>query len=219
MLTLQVNVKDIGASAGIAAILRTSQQRTQLHLEMAQGVEREASAHLLGINTRSPNTSFYGRAARSSETRADESGAVLSFTHRGIALRYYGGRVLPKNVKNLALPTKDVPLAGNEGRKGPREMGILAYLSARKGAAPGTTGYLVEGMEVTSKRTGKTRKVPLPGGKLLYVLRSWTDHNPDATVLPAMAALIQAATDAGEAYVSDVIANSSAASSFNSSAQ
>ena len=209
MLTLQVNVHDIGASAGIAAILRTCQQRTQLHLEMAQGVEREAMAHLLGLNTRSPNTSFYGRAARSTETAANESGATLSFTHRGIALRYYGGHVIPKNVKNLALPTKEVPLAGNEGRKAPREMGILAYLPAKKSAAPGTTGYLVEGMEVTNKKTGKTRKVPKPGGKLFYVLRSYTDHDPDPTVLPTLAALLAAATTAGNVFVQGTLAASS----------
>ena len=142
----------------------------------------------------------------SAETRADDLRATLSFTHPGIALRFYGGHVVPKNVRNLALPTKDVPLAGIEGRKPPSEMGILAFLPAKKSAKAGTTGYLVEGMEISSKKTGKTRKVPLPGGKLLYVLRSYTDHPGDSTVLPTLAALLSAATGAGDTYVKGAIA-------------
>ena len=207
MMDVRVSIRDLGASASIEAIMRSSLARTELHQAMAAGVETLASDHLRGLNTRSPNTSFYGRSALSAETRADDLGAILSFTHRGIALRFHGGRVLPKNVKNLALPTKDVPLAGSEGRKAPREMGILAFLHAKKTASPGTTGYLVEGMEVTSKRTGKVHKVPLPGGKLLYVLRSGTDHPGDPTVLPTLAALIASTTEAGNVYVQDVIRN------------
>lgn len=207
MLTIEVNIKDLGASAGIAALLRTCEHRTALHRAMAAGVEAEAQAHLRARNSRSPNTSFYGRAALSAqggtaaaEISANESGATLTFTHRGLALRYYGGRVLPKDAKHLALPTKAVPLAGTEGRMPPREMGILAFLPRKKGADAGTFGYLVEGIE----KPGRKRPVPKPGGKLFYVLRSWTDHKPDPTVLPTMADLIRAATAAGGAYVQDL---------------
>lgn len=177
---------------------------TGIHTSMAAAVEKEVADHLRGLNSRSPNTSFYGRASRSTEVTADGSEAVVSITQRGIALRYYGGRVLPKNVKNLAIPTEHVPLAGTEGRKAPREVGLLAYLPKRNLDVSATTGYLVEGEEkliTRGPRKGKTRIVPKKGGKMMYVLRAWTDHNADASVLPALVNLQQAAAAAGRDYI------------------
>lgn len=190
--------------AGYQACLR---DRTALFQNMAQGVEVKVADHLLELNSRSPNTSFYGRAARSTEVQADGSGATVTVTHRGLALRYYGGRVLPVNVKNLAIPTDDVPYAGTEGRMRPREMGVLAFIPRRNMDVSATTGYLVEGEEVTitrGPRKGKTRVAPKKGGKLLYVLRAFTDHESDESVLPTLRAMEQAAADAAEDYLETV---------------
>lgn len=204
MLRLEVNIAAAGALSGLAAISAAMEDRVSLHQNMAAGVEATVAGHLLDLNSRSPNTSFYGRASRSTEVSADEQGAAVLVTHRGIALRFYGGRVLPVNAKNLALPTDDVPMAGTEGRKRPGEMGTLAYIPKRGWDVSATTGYLVEGEEVTIKRgprKGGKRIAPKKDGKLLYVLRAWTDHDADETVLPSMAVLLQSATDAAADYI------------------
>jgi hypothetical protein len=177
---------------------------------MAGAVEGTVQDHLRGLNSRSPHTSFYARAASSTEVYAGDGSAEVAVTHRGAALRYYGGRVDKKD-RHLALPTKEVPIQGSEKRMGPREMGLLAFLPRKQTADAGTRGYLVEGVEMIitrGRRKGQKRIVPKPraeGGRLMYVLRHWTDHKPDPTVLPPMPALIRAAGDAAEAFIEDVI--------------
>lgn len=211
---ITVDFQADGVLSTLAGYQAAFRNKAQLHREMAQGVEAKVSDHLLALNSRSPNTSFYGRAARSTEVTADDRQGLVSITHRGLALRYYGGRVLPVNVKNLAIPSDEVPLAGNEGRKGPREMGVLAYIPKRGLDVSATTGYLVEGEEVTikrGKRKGQTRIAPKPGGELLYTLRAWTDHDADESVLPSLVAMQQAAKDAGLDYIDSLTENGGAA--------
>ena len=206
MIRLEINTEDHGAAAGIAALIRACQDRAGLHEAMAQGVEGEVKDHLRGLNSRSPNTGYYGRAADSTEVQADEDGGVVRITERGMALHYYGGRVVPgkgissftgEPTKSLAIPTEDVPRSGREGRKGPREMGILAFLPSKR---PGTVGVLVEGVEV-KKKDGGTRTVRKDGGKLLFVLRSWTDHPEDPTVLPSISDMIRAAMGGAKEFL------------------
>jgi hypothetical protein len=200
MLKIQVKLEDEGARASLAMLTDVLEHRISLHENMAGAVEASVRDHLRGLNPRSPNTSFYARAARSTAVTADGYGAQVSITHRGMALRYHGGRVRMKD-KHLALPTANVPLVGGEERARPREMGVLAFLNRKASADAGTRGYLVEGVETTGKRSGKKRIVPKPGGKLLYVLRKWTDHEADPGVLPAVPELHRAARDAATAFL------------------
>lgn len=218
MIRVEVKLDDAGARKAVAAVRQSAEHREPLHQAMAAGVEEAVREHLLGINSRSPHTGFYARAARSTESVASEAGALVRIPHRGMALRYYGGKVTPgksvssktgKPTKALAIPTEHVPLAGTEGRKGPREVGPLAFLRARAGAAAGTIGYLVQGQpKIISggSRDGMEIMEPLPGGKLMFVLRSWTDHDPDPTVLPSEAELTAAATAGARSYLAAVIA-------------
>lgn len=201
MLTVTVNLNAAGAMHGIAAVMQCMEHPTEINRNMAGAVETMVRDHLLGLNSRSPHTSFYARAARSTEVSADDSGAMVRVTHRGIALRYYGGHVVPitPGVKNLALPTEHVPVLGGEERARPMEMGILAYIPKRDGGP--TTGYFVEGEGITGKRSHKERIVPKKGGHLLFVLRSWTDHDEDQSVLPAILEMQQAATAAAAAVI------------------
>lgn len=206
MLRVEVNFKDDGARAGIAAVVRACNDKQGLHQAMAQGVELGVREHLTGLNSRSPNTNFYARAAKSTEVEADGAQGLVRITQRGMALRYYGGRVVPgksissftgKETKALAIPSKNVPLAGREGRKGPREMGLLAFLPSKK---PGTIGVLIEGAE-KAKKKGGTRIVPKDGGRLMYVLRSWTDHKENPALLPTLSDLIATASNAAEDFI------------------
>lgn len=209
---ITVDFQADGVLSGIASYQAAFRDKTQLHREMAEGVKDSVSEHLRGLNSRSPNTSFYGRAARSTEVTevtADGERGLVSITHRGLALRYYGGRVLPVNVKNLAIPSDEVPLSPlNEGRIPPGKMGVLAYIPKRGLDVSATTGYLVEGEEVTikrGKRKGEKRIAPKPGGKLLYTLRAWTDHEADEGVLPATAVLLATARDAAYDYMESLL--------------
>jgi hypothetical protein len=209
-LVIKIDFQADEAIRDLAGYQAALKDKTGLHKSMAQGVEAAVSDHLLGLNSRSPNTSFYGRAARSTQVTADDGQGLVSITHRGLALRYYGGRVLPVNVKNLAIPSDDVPLAGNEGRLRPKEMGVLAFIPKRGMDVSATTGYLVEGEEKTitrGKNKGGKRIVPKAGGKLLYTLRAWTDHNADESVIPSTAVLLASAKDAGEYYIESATQN------------
>lgn len=214
MILIEVNIQDIGVSEGISAVIRTCQDKTALHEAMAAGVEQRVSEHLLAKNSLSPNSGFYASASKSTEVQADSAGAMVMITKRGMALRYYGGRVLPgktissftgKRTTTLAIPSENVPMAGKEGRKGPREMGILAFIPSKKS---GTVGVLVEGEMKNRVRKPGQRVVPKDGGKLMYVLRSWTDHKEDKSLLPTIASLLTAATDAAHDYFAATNPNS-----------
>lgn len=194
-MIIHVNLDSGDLKAALERAASLLGDRTMMHEAMAQGIEGTVMAHLQALDARSPNTHYYGRAAQNLHVTADDSAGRVVISERGMALHYYGGRVLPVDQKNLAIPTDDVPLAGTEGRKGPREMGPLAFIPNRNGPSV-TTGYLVEGEERTvtrGKNKGGTRTVPKPGGRLLYVLRGWTDHDPDPSVIPTDEALTAAA--------------------------
>lgn len=210
-MKVTVRIDDLGASETLRSLLGVLEHRIELHELMGDAVKDGVVRHLRSLNSRSPNSNFYSLSALSSENtplQADGTGATVSIPHRGLALRLHGGRVLPKNVKNLALPTKHVPMSSgeNEGRMGPRDMGMLAFIAARKGVE-GTTGYLVEGVEkliTRGKRKGQKRIVPKPmaeGGRMMFVLRGWTDHDPDPGVLPNQQELEKLAADGAAAFV------------------
>lgn len=207
MLRLEVSIPGAGqalAAAGRAA--GAADGLAALHLAMAMGVELAVRRHLReSYAARSPRTGFYGRMAQATAGTADqEAGAVtVGAGMRGAALRYFGGTVAAgktissatgRPTRLLAIPTKDVPAAG-AARETPANMGILKYLPSKKGG-----GVLVEGELVAGKR-GKARVERRPGGRLLFVLKAHTKHDPDPGLLPDRAALEAAARRAAEDHV------------------
>ncbi len=212
MISLSVNLTDLGARSGIAALIAAVEDREGLHDAMAHGVEVGVKAHLDTLNTsRSTRTNFYGKAADSVTRSASAEAGEVIIPHRGIALRYHGGRVTAganisdftgNPTKNLALPTDKVPVR-NEMRLRPKDAGLLAFIPNRGGPSV-TRGYLVEGEEKTitrGPRKGGKRIVPKAGGVMMFVLRGWTDHDPDPSVLPTEGELGGFATSAGADYV------------------
>lgn len=195
MLKVEVNFSDEGLQAALASLAGDLQGMAEIHQAMAQGVEETTRSHLLGLNSRSPNTGFYAKAARSVESSWDSAAGTVRVPHRGAALRYSGGRVNMKD-KLLALPTDKVPVRGDE-RMRPGEFADLAFIPNRKGGVSVTRGFLVEG-QMNKKGT---RLVPKKGGALMFVLRAWTDHDPDPTVIPDDATLTLSATEAGGNYL------------------
>lgn len=205
MIRVSVDVRDLTARTYISRVVGRLEDTAALHDAIAAGAEREVRGHIRGLNSRSTNTNFYGKAAGSVESESDAERALITIPHRGFALRYYGGRVVPvtPGIRNLALPTDDVPVV-NFVRLIPRDAGPLAFIP-RLGGPSVTTGYLVEGEEKTitrGKNKGKKRMVPKKGGKLMYVLRGWTDHEPDPGVLPTDGELAEAGAKAAGGYLS-----------------
>lgn len=212
MLRLEVNIS--GAEQALAAVGRTldaADDRAALHLAMAMGVELAVKRHLRErYAARSPRTGFYGRMAQATAGTADhEAGTVtVGAGIRGAALRYFGGTVeagktissiTGRPTRLLAIPTKDVPVAGST-REAPRNMGLLAYLPSKKGG-----GVLVEGEARTSKRTGRTYVAPKPGGRLLYILKAATTHAADPGLLPDQSALEAAARAAAGDHIASAL--------------
>lgn len=208
MLRLEVKLDSDGVKATLERA--STLPLADIHAAMAEAVETDVKAYLTSINARSPNTNYFGRAARTVVGSADETQALIRIPHRGMALRYHGGEVKAgrttssktgQPTKNLAIPTDDVPLnAGRDARKPPRDMGLLAYIP--KKGKPG--GLLVQGQEKTitrGPRKGGTRIVPTPGGPVLYVLSPSTQHKPDPTVLPADDILLNSAVKAVNALL------------------
>lgn len=202
MVRVEVKFDDAGLTAALEKLQGDLVATTEIHQAMALGVGETVRGHFLELNSRSQHTGFYGKASRSVETLWDAAAGTVRIPHRGTALRYYGGRVNMKDL-HLALHTENVPVRGDE-RLRPGEIPDLAFLPRSKKASAGTFGYLVEGVEKQQKN-GKTRLVPKPGGRLMFVLRDYTDHEEDPTVLPTQAELLAAATVAATDYLSAAI--------------
>ena len=198
MLKVDVKFTDNGLREKLEKLQGDLVAKAEMHEAMALGVGETVRAHLLDLNARSKNTGFYAKASRSVETLWDAEAGTVRIPHAGTALRFYGGRVTMKD-RHLALPTEHVPVRGDE-RLRPGEIPDLAFLPRSKKASAGTFGYLVEGMPERQKN-GKTRMVPKPGGMLMFILRDWTDHDPDPAVMPTDAALETAAAEAAEDYL------------------
>ena len=214
MLRLDVNVEDAAAMAMVRRAEAAGQDGEGLHLAMAMGVEALVKKHLRAkYVSRSPNTGFYGRMAEATAGTATKAEGTVTVGAgiRGAALRYFGGTVAAgktissitgRPTRLLAIPTKDVPVSGST-RETPANMGMLKYLPSTKGG-----GVLVEGEQVTGKR-GKTRVERKPGGRLLFILKAYTKHDPDPGLLPDQAALEAAARAAAGDHIAAATASGS----------
>lgn len=181
MIRVDVKIEDHGLAEALAGLAADMEARAEMHAAMAAGVEDAVRGYLLEKNSRSPNTGFYAKASRSVQVSSDAEEGLVRIPHRGMALRYFGGRVDMKD-RLLTLPTKDVPVRGGE-RMAAGEMGEMEFRPRKKDAKPNVRGYL------------------LKENKLMYVLCEWTDHAPDPAAIPDDAALQAAARAGAEDYL------------------
>lgn len=214
-LTFQIDLTDT-ASPGLAAWRAGLGNGEELHQAIGFGVQAGAKRHLEteGYTGRvnalgGRSTGFWKSVAESitSEATADE--ATVTFHHRGVALRYFGGTVKPVTRKALSVPVHK----SAHGLNASEYPGTLAFIPAttqfgpfRAGGGQDTVGYLVRGVERTitrGKNKGKTRVVPLarPAGEMIYVLRKTTHHEPDPNILPPDAEILRTAREAAEDYL------------------
>lgn len=188
--------------------------RTELHATMAMGVEAAIIDHLrtggyIGRTNAlgAPSTGYWGHLANSVASTADQAGALVSIPHRGAALHYYGGIVKPTQKKALSIPA-DPSAHGVYARAYPQ---ILAFIPRGARHDQHIVGFLVLGKKVTATR-GRNKGQPVTrpmsreeGGKLIYVLRDQTTHQPDPGMLPAEERLRDAAAQAGRAYLDNLL--------------
>ncbi len=193
MITLTVNIENL-VSGALEKFRDVLADQTMLHDAIRAAAETMVKKHLAELNTRSPNTGYYGNAARGVNSQADAEAATIIIQAAGIGLRRFGGEVKPgRNVssktgqptKNIAIPTKHVPIV-NQSRPSPSNFPMLAFIPNRKGGD--TTGYLVEGEQKLAKhgkRKGQYITVAKKNGEMLFVLRKRTSHKADPAVLPS----------------------------------
>lgn len=201
-MQLTVNLTD-RVSGTLARTMARLRAAAELHETMGAAVEDRVAEHLRATK-QSPNTGWWGRAIRSLSHTSSATEAVVSFSHRGVALRYYGGTVRQRpGGPLLTIPSEHVPVSHGT-RRAAREMGQLAFLRARRPARKGVVGVLVEGEGFVPKRgkyKGQQRVRPKQGGKLLYTLMTEVDHQADSTVLPTTDDLLATASEAAADYL------------------
>jgi hypothetical protein len=214
-LSFQIDLSDT-ATKGLRAWREGLAQGVELHQAMGFGVQAATKAHLEseGYTGRvnklgGKSTGFWKSVAESITTDADATSATVTYNHRGVALRYFGGTVSPTTRKALSVPVHK----SAHGLNASEYPDKLAFIPAtrqfgpfRAGGGQDTVGYLVRGVERTvtrGKNKGKTRVVPMarPAGELIYVLRRRTHHEPDRNIVPTDAKLIEAARNAALDYL------------------
>lgn len=131
------------------------------------GAHEVVRNHLLAANRDRPNrlggrrTEFYRRAANLTSFTSDATGAIVSIGGpRGIAQRFFGGTVVPKNSKYLTVPA----IAAAHGKRARDFRGLVFMRNKGKETA---------------------RLVDPQTGAVYYWLVKRVTQQPDRTVLPA----------------------------------
>lgn len=138
---------------------------------------------------------FYARAARATNYRVLPDGAAVSINHLGIAQRYFGGEIRPRNSKYLTIPARSEA----EGRRA-REFNNLKPVFGRNGIYA-----LAERSATRLRKTGKGYKSAgeTGGGIMFWLVKSVTQHE-DPSVLPKMSKLVEAVVADAEKYIDKI---------------
>lgn len=211
-MNLSIAIDSTALKTSLEATARGLEDKAGMHGSIAQAVSVATRGHLTSnyLPRDGPRGDFWADVINSISSTADVAAASVSLNELGIRLRYDGGDVTPgksissytgETTRALAIPSDKVPVAGGRQIR-PGRAGILAFI--RKAAAGETIGYLVEGQERIATR-GKNKGKPYieakPSGSLLYTLRTITRHTGDKNILPAEAALIDAASSAVRKFI------------------
>ena len=168
-------------------------------------------AHLFNLDERSPRSHFYSKAAKSvEEPRAEGGGASFTINKVGLAQRWLGGTITAGKgtsstgtglTKYLAIGTDEVE--DQTPWEVSREQDV-AFVPRRGGKA-----MLVQGMRTISTR-GKNRGQEViravPGGLVLFWLTTSVTQKPDESVMPSDADMKAEAREAGDNYLSRLLA-------------
>lgn len=194
---MQITVTDEATPAlrGYLARLRGAAAREELHRTMAFGVERVVRRHLRTNYATKRNalggtsTGFWKKAIESTVVSADGVAGTMTIQERGVALRYFGGTVVPTRRNYLTIPAA----AEAHGKRAKEVSGGYAkqeWLFNRAGKP-----FAIAEKVKVDKQGRQT------GGRVLFWLTKSTTHRPDKNVLPTEGAMVRAAAKAAEGYV------------------
>lgn len=199
-MNIAIEISGEGREA-IDRLKEKMEDRAGLHAVIAMGAEAAMKNHLVRHYVpRSKRTGFWGKAAASVESTSNDNEAVVSIPHRGVRLRWLGGKVEPgKTVSSkTGRPTAALAVAVDDAVAGklPGEAGPLAFIPSKRANA---VGVLVRGEPKTitrGKNKGGTRFIPRAGAPVLFALVRSTTHKPDPGVIPEEDLANEAATAA-----------------------
>ena len=130
----------------------------------------ETQQHLRDWSNSHPNrlggkrTHFIARAASATFFRLSPQGVELINNHIGMALRYYGGTIVPKNVKWLTIPA--IKEAYGRGAREfdnlrfvPFKAGLAGLVEKKGGASDARSGRGIKGARKAKATTGYKNRV------------------------------------------------------------
>lgn len=162
---------------------------------MGRAIANRVRKHFTRLDGERPNklggarTHFYAQARRSVQQPqlVGGDGIQVSINHVGIAQRYFGGEITPKNAKWLTLPVHPEAYGHRA-----REFGDLEFVPIDEGRR----AMLVRPNEAS----------PNGIGEVFYLLVKRVTQRPDPSVMPTNAELRDDALTAGDNYLQTLIA-------------
>jgi|GEM_PF-903366 len=195
-------------SALLAAVGGAVRNAIKDHLA---GLDQGGDHHNTASNLGAPSTHVYAQAANGTTSQVSGNTATITVHDERVALRYYGGIVAPKNVKNLTIPAQGFAY----GKTAKDFAGRLSF-----GYAPNKWGRwqaCLKLLETTRKERGqavrrfKRARLMLGdgigGGGAISPVMFWLvnhaiEQDPDPSVMPEDDTLRQVAGEAADAYLS-----------------
>ena len=173
--------------------------RAEAHRAVGEAAASVIAKHFGQLDSeRDRYSRFYEEAAKGTLLgQVDDAGASVEIHKLGVAQRYFGGPIEPKNVQFLTIPAAEESFG-----KTVETVEQDVQLGVRYGAG-GVPRALVELVQETSEKTGRPFKSPRPGGKVLFWLVKHVDQEPDPTVLPEPDEIRTAVVDALSLYMTD----------------
>lgn len=194
MITIRLTKDEI--TPDLHRILKSVEPGGALGKVLGRAAANELKAWFRELNAKRPNklggerSHFWNAVASSVQNpRTTPGGITVAISHPHIAQRLFGGTILPRKRKLLAIPVHAAAY-GVYPRIYP---GALAYIPLRGRGQ--TKGVIVAGEEYTTRK-GAKRTRPKPGGPILYVLRGAVTQRADPSVLPPSSRMADALTRA-----------------------
>lgn len=163
---IRVSVTPDGNLAVIATEIRASLDSSKLLQAVGKAVQRKVQESIRSYGASHPNklggpsTGYYERAASKTTLSVSANVATVNTSHIGIRLRIYGGEVVPKRGRYLAIPVD----AQAHGRS-PRDMNLVPVIryfagQRRMVALARQDGKRMFAMKERVRQIGDTRIVP-----------------------------------------------------------
>ena len=133
-----------------------------------------------------PTTNFWQRAAQTVTSEATDNGVAINVNQVGVAQRYYGGDIYPRDHLFLTIPARSAAYGRTAG-----DFSNLTVTYGRNGAFA-----LVEslpGKISAGKKGAQAAEADDAGGGALFWLVRSVRQDPDPTVLPNESEIAQAA--------------------------